>query len=96
MSEPQNITIKLPFDSRAAVECLRKMATVIERMATSFGKQLAKIRGRYVLVVPDPADEHPTSFAAWVDQAWAILRHDFWMAAGQPERAPGAHWERRR
>lgn len=46
------------------------------------------------LIVEDPATWRPTSLRGWVAQAKAIVLHEFWMAAGEPHRSPGARWQR--
>jgi hypothetical protein len=45
-----------------------------------------------VRVVRDPALRWARSWREFAGQLRDIIRHEFWVAQGRPERSPGAEW----
>jgi hypothetical protein len=74
-----------------------KMAEAFQRSMLALQQEVAEqLYGKLVLVVDDPADRHARSWREFGCQLVDIVRHEFWCAAGEPERSPGARCVRRR
>ena len=54
---------------------------------------LGEVLRQPTLVVDDPAERWSNSPRELLTQTWDIVRHEFWMAQGRPDRSPGARWE---
>lgn len=80
--------------SRAAAAMGAAYGRTMRDVAERFG--LALTSERRELVVDDPATWRPSSVRGTLEQMRAVFLHDFWTAAGEPERSPGARWVRRR
>lgn len=86
-------SVSVRVDVSTALLAMCKMEEAMRNLQAAIGHRIVRSLRVPVLMVDDPFDERPASFMAWLEQAGAILRHEFWMAAGRPERSPGARWE---
>lgn len=80
-------------------ESLRAMQAAGDAMAQSMIRATQALSAlglafiRPVLVIDDPAERWPTGWRAFGRQIIDIVVHEYWVAAGHPERSPGARWD---
>lgn len=69
-----------------------RMAENVQRAALTLGAALQP--WEWVLRVDDPGARRAENPRDLLQQMRDIMLHEFWAAAGEPERSPGARWVR--
>ena len=90
----RRLVVHLQVDVRPMLVAARQMERALGRFGAAIWDAM---RGfDIVLEIQDPFDRCPSTARELLAQMRDVVLHEYWTAAGEPERSPGARWVRRR